>query len=245
MASSSSSSSSSSSKLTLKLLIDSKRDKVLFAEASKAVVDFLLSLLCLPIGTVIRILNKDHMVGSLANLYESVENLDEAYMQPNQHKDLLLKPSAAISSSQISGLLPSIDASSCRNSATALFYRCASSHHFCHITCDKGTRCPSGCGYSMETKVSYVGAIPKDVFADKSGFVKEVVTYMVMDDLVIQPMSSISSITLLNKFNVSEVGALKEKVVVLDMNQGVNLLKVSLQSKKVLTDVFLNNNKSK
>jgi hypothetical protein len=40
---------STTNKLTLKLLIDRKTDKVLFAEASKAVVDFLFSLLCLPI----------------------------------------------------------------------------------------------------------------------------------------------------------------------------------------------------
>ncbi|KAK7357968.1 hypothetical protein VNO80_17266 [Phaseolus coccineus] len=240
----SSSSSSSSSKLTLKLLIDTNRDKVLFAEASKAVVDFLFNLLRLPIGTVIRILNKDHMVGSLGNLYQSVENLDEAYMQPNQQKDLLLKPSAAISSSQISGLLPPIDDSSCNFSATALFYRCPS--HSSHVTCDSRTPCPvQQCGKKMDSKVSFVGGDAKESFADRGGFGKEVVTYMVIDDLVIQPLSSISSITLLNKFNVSEVGALKEKVVVLDMNQGVNLLKVSLQSKNVLTDVFLKNHTSK
>ncbi|TKY45509.1 hypothetical protein E2542_SST30521 [Spatholobus suberectus] len=42
---------------------------------------------------------------------------------------------------------------------------------------------------------------------------------MVVDDLVIQPMSTISSITLLNKFNIKEVGALQEKVVELGMTQ--------------------------
>ncbi|ESW14703.1 hypothetical protein PHAVU_007G010300 [Phaseolus vulgaris] len=231
-----SSSSSSSSKLTLKLLIDTKRNMVLFAEASKPVIDFLFSLLCLPIGTVIRILNKEHMVGSLGNLYESVENLDETYMQPNRQKDLLLKPSAAISSSQISGLLPSVDASN--------FYRCPS--HPGHITRDNRTPCPErNCGKAMICEVSFVGVNGKDSGGDKSGFVKEVVTYMVMDDLVIQPMSTISTITLLNKFNVKEVGALQEKVVVLDMEQGVNILKFALQSKKVLTDVFLKNHNSK
>jgi len=212
------SSSSSSSKLTLKLLIDSNRDKVLFAEASKPVVDFLFNLLSLPMGTVIRILNKDHMVGSLGNLYQSVENLDETYMQPNQQKDLLLRPSAAIASSQISGLLPSVDDSSFNFSATTLLYRCPG--HVGHVTRDNCTPCPeANCGRTMNSKVSFVGGSAKGIFGDKSGFVKEVVTYMVMDDLVIQPMSSISSITLLNKFNVTEVGALQEKVVVLDMEK--------------------------
>jgi len=207
---------SSSSKLTLKLLIDSKREKVLFAEASKAVVDFLFSLLCLPIGTVIRILNKNQMVGSLGNLYESVENLDETYMQAEQHKDLLLKPSAPVPS-QISGLLPSINDTSTNNS-TNMFYRCQ--NHYGYVTCDNTTTCPQQCRRTMNIKMAFVDdKVGKTNFDDKSGFVKEGVTYMVMDDLVIQPLSSISSITLLNKFNIKEVGVLQEKVVELNMKK--------------------------
>ncbi|KAG2401046.1 uncharacterized protein HKW66_Vig0199180 [Vigna angularis] len=218
---------SSSSKLTLKLLVDAKREKVLFAEASKAVIDFLFNLLCLPIGTVIRILNKNQMVGSLANLYQSVENLDETYMQPDLHKDLLLKPSAPMSS-RITGLLPSVNDTSSDNSSN-LLYRCPV--HYGRITCDNTTRCPEyNCTSNMTSVVPFVGEkVAKVISTDKSGFVKEVVTYMVMDDLVIQPMSNISSLTLLNKFNVRE---------------GVNLLKASLQSKTVLTDVFLKNHSS-
>ncbi|CAK9143369.1 unnamed protein product [Ilex paraguariensis] len=40
------------------------------------------------------------------------------------------------------------------------------------------------------------------------GFVKGLVTYMVADDLVVQPMSTIFCINALNKFNVKQVGAL-------------------------------------
>lgn len=52
-----------------------------------------------------------------------------------------------------------------------------------------------------------------------AGFVKGVVTYMVMDDLEVKPMSTISSITVLNKFNVKDVGALQEKTVSLGLNE--------------------------
>ncbi|RYQ93302.1 hypothetical protein Ahy_B09g099571 [Arachis hypogaea] len=41
------------------------------------------------------------------------------------------------------------------------------------------------------------------------------------------------SLCLINKFNVKEVGALQEKVVQLGMNEGLRLLKASLQSKSV------------
>ncbi|XP_047162949.1 uncharacterized protein LOC124832720 [Vigna umbellata] len=230
----------SSSKMTLKLLIDAKRERVLFAEASKAVIDFLFNLLCLPIGTVIRILNKNQMVGSLANLYQSVENLDETYMQPDQNKDLLLKPSAPMSS-RISGLIPSANDTSSDNS-TNVFYGCPV-HLGYYVAFDNTALCPvQSCRRTMDTVLRVVGKkVANEISADKSGFVKEVVTYMVMDDLIIQPMSSISSLTLLNKFNLKEVGVLQEKVVELDMKQGVSLLKASLQSKTVLTDVFLRN----
>ena len=51
------------------------------------------------------------------------------------------------------------------------------------------------------------------------GFVKGVVTYTVMDDLVVKPMSKISSITLPNKFNVKDVGDLEESVVEVGMSE--------------------------
>jgi hypothetical protein len=55
--------------------------------------------------------------------------------------------------------------------------------------------------------------------SSEGGYVKGVVTYMVMDDLVVKPMSTISSITLINKFNVKDIGALEEKVVDLGIDE--------------------------
>ncbi|XVF23807.1 hypothetical protein REPUB_Repub13aG0070900 [Reevesia pubescens] len=72
----------------------------------------------------------------------------------------------------------------------------------------------------------------------EGGYVKGVVTYMVMDDLVVKPMSTISSLSLLNRFNVKDIGALEEKTIEIGMDEAVKLLKASLQSKTVLTDVF-------
>ena len=74
----------------------------------------------------------------------------------------------------------------------------------------------------MSSQATYVGeqkirAAASDFSA--AGYVKCVITYMIMDDLEVEPMSTISSITLLNRFNVKDVGALEEKVVELGMNQ--------------------------
>ena len=44
-------------------------------------------------------------------------------------------------------------------------------------------------------------------------YVKGVVTYTIMDDLTITPTSTISIITMFDKFNAKEVGALEENVI--------------------------------
>ncbi|XP_066381454.1 uncharacterized protein [Miscanthus floridulus] len=72
-----------------------------------------------------------------------------------------------------------------------------------------------------------------------TGFVQGLVTYTVMDDLKVTPMSTISGITLLNTFGITDIGTLKEKTVQLGYEEGLEILRVALQSKTVLTDVFL------
>ncbi|CAM8948950.1 unnamed protein product [Rhodiola kirilowii] len=60
-----------STKMKLKLFVDNKSSKVLFAEADKEFVDFLFSILASPLVTVTRLLNQKHGVpGSLGALYK-------------------------------------------------------------------------------------------------------------------------------------------------------------------------------
>ncbi|OIT01942.1 hypothetical protein A4A49_34652 [Nicotiana attenuata] len=219
------------SKVTMKLLIDSKTKRVMFAEAGKECIDFLFHILALPIGSVIRLLTTKGMVGCLGNLYESLENLDNMFIQPNQEKDILLKPKSAAYAT--SGPLLLAD-----SPVKKQFYRCSYNNNHNYTTDDPRTRCPSGCG-AMSTKLEYVTSTAENVVATGGGLVKGVVTYMVLDNLVVKPMSTISSITLLNEFSVKDVGILKEKVVTLGMEEALLLLKTSLQSKNVLTNVFM------
>ncbi|KAL9680500.1 hypothetical protein QQ045_018379 [Rhodiola kirilowii] len=102
-----------------------------------------------------------------------------------------------------------------------------------------------------------------------AGYVKDVVTYMVMDNLDVKPMSNTISMSLLKTFNIKDVGDINEKTVDIGMAevvfvhshlgflyclmldifciplmnigilQGLKLLRASLISKTVLTDVFL------
>ena len=97
------------SSVTLKLLIHSKGNRVLFAEAGKDFVDFLFTLLSLPVGTVIRLLSANGMVGTLGKLYKSFESLNDTYIKPNVNKDIFLNPSSSLGSSSSSTLLSLTD----------------------------------------------------------------------------------------------------------------------------------------
>ncbi|XP_048140254.1 uncharacterized protein LOC115728179 [Rhodamnia argentea] len=200
-------------RVNLKLLVDKTNRRVLFAEGGKDFVDFLFHILALPVGTVIRLLEKIGMVGSLGNLYSSIEKLNDVI-----------------------------------NAKT--YYRCSSrSSVSCstYVAEHPSAKCPN-CGNSMNQRSTFVESPAGNLTAavasaaesaGKGGFVQGLVTYMVMDDLVVKPMSTISSITLLNQFNVKEIGHLEEKVVNLGMDEGIKLLRASLHSTNVLTDVFL------
>ncbi|CAN0898016.1 hypothetical protein LINGRAHAP2_LOCUS19462 [Linum grandiflorum] len=79
-------------KVSLKLYIDKKTNKVVFAESGKEFIDFLFSILSLPLGTVTRLLSKDQTLGCMGNLFQSVEDLNVMFIQPAKSKDSYLKP---------------------------------------------------------------------------------------------------------------------------------------------------------
>ncbi|XP_031257589.1 uncharacterized protein LOC116115594 [Pistacia vera] len=224
-------------KVKLKLLVDTQAKKVLFAEAGKDFADFLFYLLSLPVGTVVRVIEKKSMAGCLGNLYDSIENLSETYIQPNQNKSSLLNPKSPIYATEIPVLFSDHKLNSRK------VYMCPHSH--LNVAEIPDLVCPQ-CKEKMTTEVPYVNASSNSEATNtttvaEGGFVKGVVTYMVMDNLELQPMSTISSITLLNRFNVKDVGSLEEKVVDFGVEEGLKLLKASLECKTVLTSIFLGN----
>ncbi|CAN6199716.1 unnamed protein product [Urochloa humidicola] len=239
--------------LSMKLLIDTKSQRVLFAEASKEVVDFLFSLLALPVATAVKLIGKEAMVGCVGNLYASVDKLDATYVQPGAAKDALLSPTVfSLSGIANSSLLRLPTAPSSGQSKS--FFKCSntygtgfsySSTSSCstYVTDASGTSCPNCSGQmKMALPLSYAKPSPGQIASASGGakgFVQGMVTYTVLDNLTITPMSTISGITLLNTFAVRDLGDLQEKTVQLGYNEGLAILKASLQSKTALTDVFL------
>ncbi|KAL6499773.1 hypothetical protein OROGR_027683 [Orobanche gracilis] len=223
--------------LSLKLLIDTHEKRVLFAEAGKEFVDFLFHILTMPMGTVMSLLRKQENTGSLPNLYQSIENLNVSYIQPNKTKDSLLKPAVSPVHGSSLLLLPATVKDS---HATKIFYRCSYSHSCgLYVSDSPNAACPH-CRNKMTSNITYVAPpAVQPLPRSGGGFVKELVNYMVMDDLVVTPLSMISSIVLLNKLNVKDLSTLEEKVVNFGMDEAVKLLSASMHSNKVLTDVFI------
>ncbi|CAN1284282.1 hypothetical protein LINPERPRIM_LOCUS18571 [Linum perenne] len=158
----------SASKVTLKLLIDKRTNRVVYGEAGKDFVDFLFTILSLPLGTATKLLSKENkMVGTLGNLYRSIEELSDTYIQPRQRKDRVLNPSVLY--------------------------------------------CPARVGVAGDKK------------GEEGGFVKGAVPYMVMDNLEVKPMLTMSIMALFNKMNIKEVGSIEEKVIELGMAEVVTV----------------------
>ncbi|KAG7543173.1 hypothetical protein ISN45_Aa07g030990 [Arabidopsis thaliana x Arabidopsis arenosa] len=81
-----------------RLLIHEEKNRVILAEACKDFVDVLCSLLTLPMGTIVRLLDKHHqnlqssIVGCFHNLYKSVFDMDVDNFETQARKKLLLCP---------------------------------------------------------------------------------------------------------------------------------------------------------
>ena len=218
--------------VSLRLLIDTKSRRVLFAEAGKEFIDFLFHILALPVGTIISLLKKQGTVGSFEKIYESFENLGTTYLQPNVNKGTLLKPKVHTSGGTgVALLLPNIVSSL----TSRKLYGCHRNYSSCqvYVADDSCTICPYCEGSNtMSRELKFVDASSATNKGSsregEGGYVKGVITYMVMDDLEVKPMSIISIFTLLNNFNIKEIGVLEEKVVNLSMDEVCHDLSLTL-----------------
>jgi hypothetical protein len=196
--------------MSMKLLVDTKTQRVLYAEAGKDVVDFLFSLLTLPLGRADRLLRSaDGSVGSIGNLHDSVERLENKFICHGKAKHALLTPAGICVSGKLLQLLEAV-----APAVTTKIFRCNSdlgSYPNCrnYVTMVSGTPC-GYCGVKMTTPLQLRGYVSAGA---EGGFVQQIVTYTVMDDLNIMHMSTISGITLLNTIGVTDIRSLQEKTV--------------------------------
>ncbi|KAK3232249.1 hypothetical protein Dsin_004130 [Dipteronia sinensis] len=183
-------------KVKLTLMIDKRTNKVLFAEAGKDFVDILFNLLSLPIGAFVNILSNASMVNCIGNLYKSLENLNEDYLQSKQSKNHLLNPQSA--ANYVNNAPPVLQ-----------LYICECNHWF--MTDDLNTLCPE-CQAQMQSQVKFVGSNKANAAtASEDGIVKKSYTYMVTNDLSVTPISLAASIARIQKGLLSSVSMSTKK----------------------------------
>ncbi|KAL9226666.1 hypothetical protein vseg_002453 [Gypsophila vaccaria] len=191
-------------KLSLKIMVDVKAKKVVLAEANKQFIDFLFSLMSLPLSSVTKLLqlNKKGMVGCLGTLYESIESLDTQCFKQNLNSSSVLNPKTYVS-------VPLLSFNDSNVSTTG-----AHQNIFSYSSDNEG--------YGYPRKV----AAPEYVIGGT--------VYMVTDNLQVKPMS-IAVI----KSQVKEFDVLEEKQVRVGLEEGLAILKASMETDTVLTTVFL------
>ncbi|KEH23018.1 DUF674 family protein [Medicago truncatula] len=224
--------------VSLKLLVNKETNKVLFAEAGKDFVDVLFSFLTLPLGTIARLVEKESSVGPvtlgcLNSLYHCVEDLDEGCLGTKINKEMLLQP-ANSSEDYCSSLKLNID----DTEPTKYFL------------CTKFPSCVDRClSISLDKfKCRCKNPLNRSVMMKhfRNGFVNSGATFIIKDDLTVMPNSmDVTNFSLLQNFGIKSASSVKEMNVSVTKEKVLNLLKCSLFSKTLLTDLFLRGNKDR
>ncbi|KAH7537286.1 hypothetical protein FEM48_Zijuj03G0076600 [Ziziphus jujuba var. spinosa] len=118
-----------------------------------------------------------------------------------------------------------------------------------YVTDDPRAQCPQ-CHSKITAKLNFVAtdkgglssssASGEDDDSKGKGYVKDQINYIVMDDLQVKPLSLVSTLLMLTTFNVKDTSTLEEKIVSIGIDEGLQLLKASMETEIVLTDVLLN-----
>ncbi|KAI5429663.1 uncharacterized protein LOC127127521 isoform X1 [Lathyrus oleraceus] len=221
--------------VSLKLLVNTDTNKVVFAEAGKDFVDVLCSFLTLPLGTIVRLLQNDNTnmkpvkIGCLDSLYQSVENLNVDCLNTRTCKKMLLY-SRNSSEEYCNTLKLNIDDTT---DPTRDFFMCSNlaDCKYSLLSSFRNQRCECG---------SLLGR-PVLVKSDQvyNGFVKDGPVFIVTDDLSVFPNSVDTVFDLLKTLGIPCTHSLKEMFVNITYMQVLDLLKYSLLSKSSLTNLFL------
>ncbi|KAL9145081.1 hypothetical protein ABFS82_13G015900 [Erythranthe guttata] len=203
--------------LKLKLMVQKSTNKLLFAQAENDFVDFLCSLLTVPLGGVQYLFGSNtNCLKSLENLYKSVDLIEDKYFAAPNMKKRLMKPDIAkgyMSKNQVLPLGEHMDQTIYYNQDLKL------NKEWLSFSNTNGAKL-----------FTIIGS-----FKGKGDFVKEATMYMVSDDLTVAPLCMTSSLSILNRLNIS-LTDVKEVEVHIGLKEGLSILKASLTSTSALTD---------
>ncbi|CAA0808595.1 Unknown protein [Striga hermonthica] len=224
-------------KFTLKAIINKQKTKVLYVEADSDFADVLLSFLTLPLGTIVRVLNKHYgdeapVVGSLTTLYNGLRDLDNGLFSSEDCKNMLLNPIRA-TEVECRRLKINVD-----DTPPTRYFKCGDvncsssetlnvSMHFSGLKCD--------CGHLLDQKIDMIG------LDDGGGgvFIASKASLIISDDLQVLPSASSSAMQILCNLGITDTVGFEERSLTWGFNEIMDLLKVSLVSRAPFTELIL------
>ncbi|KAD4179860.1 hypothetical protein E3N88_28451 [Mikania micrantha] len=216
-----------SKSLTLTVTAQKSSSKCLFADANSDFVECLFGFLEIPLGYMIgELMNGSSSFESLNNLYSSISSMATGeYIKSFDLKNMLLHPKlmhTKLSKKQIFPLSVFHDSNYCHT------------YLECGIFSAYMTPCYCPKGHEKEMLSS---CYLKDSRVD-GRYLKESAKFMVTDDLVITPLSLLSSTTMLSKLNVP-LNDVEVHKVSIGIEEGLEILDASLKSFSTFTDSIL------
>ncbi|CAL9228827.1 unnamed protein product [Arabidopsis halleri] len=230
-------------KVSLRLIIDEEKNKVVLAEAGKDFVQVLFSFLTLPMGTIVRLLGKHQVsepvtVGCISNLYTSVVDMKIDDFETEACKQMLLYPRNYVREAQCRKFKLNINPTeSFKCFGCSSFPSCSMCSNF------NTSRCR--CGKLMTREIDLledeeviVGIMQNDL---RGVFIRDRSSFIITDDLKLTVDSTSSLLQTLKDLGFSDVSKLRERVLDIGLKEVLTLLQCVFSSNSPLTDTFLKN----
>ncbi|XP_057777892.1 uncharacterized protein LOC130996613 [Salvia miltiorrhiza] len=229
---------------SLKVMINKERTKVLFADSDSHFADILLSFLSLPLGRIVKVLEKHYgdeapTIGSLSSLYRSLVNLDSAYFWTDGAKQTLLDPTSSLEDEYRRLKLDIADFQ------PAEYFSCSNTQY--HIPSYRFRSVGIYYDHIKRCKICSFGIFIKEVAkkgseaaASRDGvFTMNTSSFIISDDLHIFPNET-GLLGVISFLGITDMDNAEQIKVDLGFTEIMNLLKASLTSPTPLSDIILN-----
>ncbi|MED6167333.1 hypothetical protein PIB30_001756 [Stylosanthes scabra] len=220
------------SKMDIKIVQSKSQNKILFAESKEDFVDFMFSLLAIPLGSIVKLLNGSSSIGCVDNLYKSVETLDSTWC--TESRSVLLNPGIVPQFGCLNQPLniPDVEPTYYYGKGT---YEKDNYYGRKEVTRSGGVISKSN--HDIVSVKRLTALDPRSPDRSKegaTGFVKRPTLYAVGDDLRVRPLSGDSCLYYLKNLNLP-LDDLEVKAISVSEAEALSLLGASLTSKQTLT----------
>ncbi|KAL3678533.1 hypothetical protein R1sor_021489 [Riccia sorocarpa] len=234
--------------------------RVLYLECGKGFADILLSLLIMPVGSILEVLDEAGLAKDidrgLSKLYVSLRELESTLFCVD--KKVLVDPCPPFKSNGYLRLTASVRNTcanpSCQNLVSyarqlcgtcgigPATFKCTGCSREDNHYVNNRTEC-SGCGKPVQRvytiKSSANSAPVKGEKGDAcGGFLEENITFIIKEDLSIIKSSTIASMAILKAYNLNNFQTMDMEEITVGRQTGLLLVRAALTSSRPLTEIF-------